>query len=70
MKIFFITMLLALIGFAGGSLGSNDYSGYWGGIGVGYSLNKQHSLSLYTHLSDSSYGHKSGIGLNYTYQFD
>ena len=27
-------------------------------------------LQVHSQLSDSSYGHKSGIGLNYTYEFD
>jgi hypothetical protein len=65
-----LTQQWTLIGFAGGSLGTDDYSGYWGGIGMGYSSNKQHSLSLYSSLSDNSFGDASSIGLNYTYEFN
>jgi hypothetical protein len=37
---------------------------------MGYSSNKQHSLSLYSSLSDNSFGDASSIGLNYTYEFN
>jgi len=64
-----ITENLTLIMMAGGSLGSNDYSGYWFGGGLGYTILKQHSISAFTYKMDNSYGADSAFGLSYSYTF-
>ncbi len=56
--------------FGGGSLGSDDYSGYWLGGGFGYKVNDQHSLTAYTFVQDNSYGSEERFSLGYKYQFN
>ncbi|WED21881.1 hypothetical protein L3Q72_00230 [Vibrio sp. JC009] len=57
-----------LMAMGGGSAGSNDYSGYWLGGGVGYSLSESHSFSIFTFLVDNSYGSEEKFGVSYKYQ--
>lgn len=60
---------LTAIGFAGASVGSNDYFGYWAGAGMGYSLSDKHSLSLKGYLVDNPYGSEVLMGASYKYVF-
>jgi len=61
---------LTWIMFGYGSVGSNDYSGYGAGTGLGYTLNKHHSVSAFTAHMDNSYGTDSVFGFAYSYQFN
>jgi len=59
-----------LIGFGGGSVGSDDYSGYWAGAGIGYRINGNHSVNLFGVYSDNSFGQDDKVGVSYTYEFN
>ncbi|MEN8199447.1 MAG: hypothetical protein ABFR63_05170 [Thermodesulfobacteriota bacterium] len=58
-----------LMTFGGGSLGSDNYSGYWLGGGAGCKINAHHSFNVFAFASDNSYGAEEKIGASYTYQF-
>ena len=64
-----LTESLTLMMFTGGSLGSKDYSGYWFGGGLGYTLFKAHSIGVFTYKMDNSYGANTAFGLSYSYTF-
>lgn len=59
-----------LMSFAGGNLGSDDYSGYWAGAGLSFAINGQNSLSLFGFISEDNYGKQDKISLSYTHEFD
>lgn len=59
-----------LISFGGGALGSNDYSGYWLGAGVGCKIDDRNSLNIIASTSDNSYGDSQNIGVSYTHEFN
>ncbi|MGB9095560.1 hypothetical protein [Erwinia sp.] len=73
-----LTTSLTLIGFAAGSYGSkNDrgenYHGYFGGLGLGYALNKNNSFNLYTFVMDNNTYLSSPDNrflVSYSYLFD
>ena len=58
-----------MIGFGGGSLGSDDYSGYWFGGGIGYKINDNQSFNLFGNYSDNTYGQDDSLSISYTYEF-
>lgn len=64
-----LTEELTLIMMTGGSLGSNDYSGYWFGGGIGYTLLEKHSISAFTYKMDNSYGSDTAFSISYSYEF-
>ena len=53
----------------GGSLGSDDYSGYWYGAGISHKFSNTQSFNLYGYVSDDSFGDNSSFGGSYTYEF-
>lgn len=59
----------SLMGFGGGSLGSDDYSGYWYGAGISHKFSNTQSFNLYGYVSDDSFGDNSSFGGSYTYEF-
>lgn len=59
-----------LLAFAIGSAGTDSYSGYFVGAGVGYSFTQQQSVSTYAYTQDNTYGTDSQLGLAYRYQFE
>lgn len=52
------------------SVGSDHYSGYFAGIGMGYHITKRQSLSLKGKIQDNTYGQETKVGLGYRYQFN
>jgi hypothetical protein len=56
--------------FGGGAVGTDDYSGYWIGGGLGYQVTTRHSLTAHTYLQDNSYGQEERFSLGYKYQFN
>lgn len=64
-----LTQNLTLILAGGGSAGSNDFSGYWVGGGLGYSITDRHSISANSFLMDNSYAREEKFGFSYKYQF-
>ncbi|WP_338556982.1 hypothetical protein [Erwinia sp. E_sp_B04_7] len=73
-----LTPDVRVIAFAAGSYGSkNDngehYKGYFGGLGLGYSLNKHNSFNLFTFLMDNNTylaDPDKRFLISYTYQFN
>ncbi|MGB9096660.1 hypothetical protein [Erwinia sp.] len=73
-----LTPDLRVVAFAAGSYGSkNDdgdhYKGYFGGLGLGYSLNKHNSFNLFTFLMDNNTyldDPDKRFLISYTYQFN
>ena len=64
-----ITEQWTVFAFGGGGLGSDDYSNYWIGSGLGYKFNAKHSLNLFGFISDDNFGRISKLGIAYTYEF-
>jgi len=64
-----ITEHWTVLAFAGGGMGSDDYSNYWLGSGVSYKLNSNNSFNLFAFVSDDNFGRISKVGLSYTYEF-
>ena len=64
-----ITEYWTVLAFGGGGLGSDDYSNYWVGTGLGYKFNTRHSLNLFGFISDDNYGRINKLGMAYTYEF-
>jgi len=60
---------LTLIMMSGGALGSNNYSGYWFGGGIGYTLLEKHSINAFTYKMDNSYGSDTAFSVSYSYEF-
>ncbi|WP_136037968.1 hypothetical protein [Candidatus Colwellia aromaticivorans] len=58
-----------VLGFAGGGLGSDDYSNIWAGTGASYKINDNHSFNIFGFYADDNYGSTSKITVNYTYEF-
>lgn len=56
--------------FAGVSMGSDDYFGYWLGAGVGYKFTKKDSINLFGIVSDNDYGADQKIILAYSHTFE
>ena len=58
------------LGAIGGSVGSDDYSGYWFGAGAAYQVTGRQSLRLMGHYMDNSYGSEQEASLGYSYQLN
>lgn len=58
------------IAFGTGSMGSNDYHGYFAGLGMGYKITKRQSISTYAYASDNNYGNDQQLGIAYRYQLN
>lgn len=65
-----LTKQVTAMAMTGGALGSNDYSAYWLGGGVGVTLNSYHNIRVYSYYMDNSYGTNTGLGADYVYQFN
>ncbi|GAM56840.1 hypothetical protein JCM19231_4402 [Vibrio ishigakensis] len=55
--------------FAGVSMGSDDYFGYWLGAGLGYNFTPKDSISLFGLVMDNDYGSDQKIILSYSHTF-
>ncbi|MGF1756236.1 hypothetical protein L4C33_21935 [Vibrio makurazakiensis] len=55
--------------FGGGSMGSDNYSGYWTGAGLSHKLTDAQSFNFYGVLAEDDYGENNRIGISYTYEF-
>ncbi|GAD79440.1 hypothetical protein [Vibrio ezurae] len=58
-----------VMAFAGASIGSDDYFGYWMGAGSGYNFTKKDSISLLALVSDNDYGSDKKVILSYSHTF-
>ena len=63
-----LTEELSVSGFAGGSFGSDDYSGHWYGVGAGYKYNGHNSVKLFAVKTEDDFGVVEKIGIIYTYE--
>lgn len=59
-----------LMSFGGTSRGSDDYKGYWFGVGVSYKIDEHQSFNSYAFLYDDDYDSDEKIGFSYKYEFD
>lgn len=59
-----------LMGFGGGSKGSDDYSGSWAGVGLSYKYNKENSFKTFATTVDDDFGSENKLGFVYTYEFN
>ncbi|EKN4602775.1 hypothetical protein ACS5FI_004724, partial [Vibrio parahaemolyticus] len=72
------TKELTLISFAAGTYGSENsegenYKGFFGGIGLGYLVNKRHSFNVMTFVMDNNtYLDEADkrVAVSYQYQFE
>lgn len=64
-----INEAFTVIGFAGASIGSNDYFGYWIGAGTGYKVTKRDTISLLGIIADNDYGSDQKIVISYSHNF-
>ncbi|WP_117232678.1 hypothetical protein [Vibrio maerlii] len=59
----------SMMTFAGGSMGSDDYSGYWGGAGASYKISDAQSFNFFGILAEDDFGENNSVGASYTYEF-
>ncbi|MEZ9917787.1 hypothetical protein BCT61_17370 [Vibrio breoganii] len=64
-----VTEEFTVITFAGASVGSDDYFGYWLGAGMGYKFTKKDSINLLGIVTDNDYGAEQKIILAYSHTF-
>ncbi len=64
-----LTQKWSIMSFAGGSMGSDDYSGYWGGAGASYKISDAQSFNFYGVIAEDDFGENNSIGASYTYEF-
>ncbi|MEZ8117226.1 hypothetical protein ACED44_19970 [Vibrio splendidus] len=64
-----ITDEWSIMGFGGGSMGSDDYSGYWAGVGASYKLSDAQSFNFFTIFAEDDFGENNSVGASYTYEF-
>ncbi|USD43590.1 hypothetical protein J4N42_15550 [Vibrio sp. SCSIO 43135] len=64
-----LTKKWTLMGFGGGSMGSDDYSGYWFGAGLSHKLTDAQSFNFYGVVSEDDFGENNRWGISYTYEF-
>ncbi len=65
-----VTNDISVVGFTGGMVGSNSYSGYWGGGGLSYKISPKQSVNLFGIISEDDYGSRNDISVSYSYQFN
>ncbi|MGC9492562.1 hypothetical protein [Vibrio genomosp. F10] len=59
----------SLMTFGGGSMGSDNYSGYWVGTGLSHKLSQSQSFNFFGVIADDDFGQNNRIGISYTYEF-
>ncbi len=59
-----------LMAFGGGSAGSENYTGYWYGMGLSYKITSAQSVNVYGVQTDDDFGSEGKVGVSYTYEFD
>ncbi|WP_234494169.1 hypothetical protein [Vibrio maritimus] len=59
----------SVLAVAGGAVGSENYTSYWGGLGMSYKINKNASFNLFAFLSEDDFGNNNKIGGSFSYQF-
>ncbi|MFM2663999.1 hypothetical protein AAFX24_03595 [Vibrio mediterranei] len=59
----------SVLGFAGGSIGSDNYRGYWGGLGLSYKINNNASFNFFGMLSEDDYGTNNKLAGSVSYEF-
>lgn len=64
-----LTEKLTLMAVAGGTLGSDDYSGYWVGGGLSYKHNKHSSINGFAFTVEDDFGKEDTFGISYKYEF-
>lgn len=64
-----LTEKVTLMAVAGGTLGSDDYSGYWLGGGLSYKHNKHSSINAFAFTVDDDFGKEDTFGVSYKYEF-
>jgi len=57
------------LGVAGVSKGSDDYSGNWIGLGLGYTFNEHQSANIFAFNSDDDFGQQQRLRISYTHEF-
>ncbi|WP_261837197.1 hypothetical protein [Vibrio ishigakensis] len=58
-----------IMSFGGASVGSNDYFGYWFGVGAGYKFTPKDSIKLMGIVSDNDYGSDQKLVVSYSHTF-
>ena len=58
----------SVVTYAGGSIGSNDYSSYWLGAGASYKMTEKHSVRVMASYSEDSYRTDSELSISYSYE--
>ena len=58
----------SLVTYAGGSIGSNNYSSYWLGAGASYKITSKHSVRLMGSYSEDNYRTDNKLSLSYSYE--
>lgn len=59
----------SILAFGGGSVGSENYTSYWGGAGMSYKINSNASFNVFGFLSEDDYGKNNKVGGSFSYQF-
>ncbi|MGF1749635.1 hypothetical protein [Vibrio cionasavignyae] len=59
----------SVLSFAGGSIGSNNYRSYWGGLGLSYKLSRHTSFNCFGVLAEDDYGTNNKLAGSVSYEF-
>ncbi|WP_295894988.1 hypothetical protein [uncultured Vibrio sp.] len=65
-----LTDTWSVLAFGGGSIGSDNYSGYWVGSGLSYKISEAQSFNFFGILSEDDFGENNRAGISYTYTFN
>ncbi|PMK00588.1 hypothetical protein [Vibrio sp. 10N.261.55.A7] len=60
----------SFMAFGGGSMGSDDYSGYWTGAGLSHKLTDAQSFNFFGVFAEDDFGQNNRVGISYTYEFN
>lgn len=60
----------SLLAFGGGSMGSDDYFGYWAGLGASFKISEAQSFNLFSIFAEDDFGENNSVGVSYTYEFN
>lgn len=64
-----LTKYISVMVFAGGGLGSDDYSNIWTGAGASYKLNDNQALRFFGFYANDTFGNTSKLSISYSYEF-
>ncbi|MBW3696019.1 hypothetical protein EK599_09945 [Vibrio sp. T187] len=60
----------SVIGFGGASKGSDNYTGFWIGVGLSHQFSRSKFINIYGVMAEDDFGDNSRLGATFTYEFN